>query len=75
VDQFRQAVEIFRAQRAPCTPVGLVTAAGDADQRVVLTTLAEALEQAVDMRTVVIIGNSTSRVIGGRLVTPRGYTL
>jgi cobalt-precorrin 5A hydrolase/precorrin-3B C17-methyltransferase len=30
------------------------------------------LEQ-VDMLTLVLIGNSSSRVEGGRMVTPRGY--
>jgi len=27
----------------------------------------------VDMFTTVIIGNSQTKIIGGRLVTPRGY--
>jgi cobalt-precorrin 5A hydrolase/precorrin-3B C17-methyltransferase len=27
----------------------------------------------VDMRTVVIVGSSQSRVLAGRFVTPRGY--
>jgi cobalt-precorrin 5A hydrolase/precorrin-3B C17-methyltransferase len=27
----------------------------------------------VDMLTLVLVGNSTSRVEGGRMVTPRGY--
>ena len=31
------------------------------------------LEQDVGMRSLLIIGNSTTRVIDGRMVTPRGY--
>jgi precorrin-3B C17-methyltransferase len=36
-------------------------------------TLQELAEKEVDMFTTVFIGNSGTRIIGGRLVTPRGY--
>jgi precorrin-3B C17-methyltransferase/cobalt-precorrin 5A hydrolase/precorrin-3B C17-methyltransferase len=29
----------------------------------------------VDMTTTIIVGNSTTRMIGKRMVTPRGYDL
>jgi precorrin-3B C17-methyltransferase len=73
VRQFAEAVDIFRRHRPPSTPVGLGVAVGDEDERIVLTDLAGAPDQEVDMRTVVIIGNSTSRVIDGWFVTARGY--
>ena len=38
-------------------------------------TLEELRETEADMFTTVFIGNSQSRIIGGRLVTPRGYRL
>jgi precorrin-3B methylase len=38
-------------------------------------TLAELRDTAVDMFTTVFIGNSQSRIIDGRLITPRGYRL
>jgi precorrin-3B C17-methyltransferase len=68
-----EAVEILRAARPGETPVGIVTAAGQADQSLVLTDLDHLLEQNVDMRTVVIVGNSRTRQIDRWLVTARGY--
>ena len=46
---------------------------GRAEEVVELTSL-EALEiESVDMLTLVLIGNSSTRVSDGRMVTPRGY--
>ena len=36
-------------------------------------TLSELRDTQVDMLTCVFIGNSQTRVIDGRMVTPRGY--
>ena len=38
-------------------------------------TLAELRERQVNMFTTVFIGNSRTKIIGGKLVTPRGYVL
>ena len=38
-----------------------------------LCTLEELGEQPADMSTTVFVGNSQTQVIGGKLVTPRGY--
>jgi precorrin-3B C17-methyltransferase len=73
IAQLDEAVEIFRAVRPDKTPVGVVVAAGQEDQSLVLTDLGHLLEQAVDMRTVVIIGNSSTRQIDHWMVTARGY--
>ena len=51
----------------------MATAVGSDEERIVLTDLAALPDQAVDMRTIVIVGNSTTRVLDGWLVTPRGY--
>lgn len=40
-----------------------------------LTTLAELRDKQVDMFSTVIIGNTQTEVINGRMVTPRGYKL
>ena len=73
VRHLEEAVEIFRAARSGQTPVGIVTAAGQDDQSLVVTDLDHLLEQQVDMRTVVIVGNSSTRRIDQWLVTARGY--
>jgi cobalt-precorrin 5A hydrolase/precorrin-3B C17-methyltransferase len=72
--QLPAALEILAGHRPPATPVGWVRNAGRPDQSQGLTTL-EAFDPAVvDMYTTVIVGCSQSRIVAGRLVTPRGYT-
>jgi cobalt-precorrin 5A hydrolase/precorrin-3B C17-methyltransferase len=71
--QFEAARTILLGRRSPSTPVGVVTDATRPDQSVRLTTLAAVDENDVGMTTCVIVGSSTTRVIGGRMVTPRGY--
>ncbi|MDD4889261.1 MAG: precorrin-3B C(17)-methyltransferase, partial [Phycisphaerae bacterium] len=60
--------------RPPETPVGVATAVGSPDERIVVTDLARLPEAEVDMRTIVIVGNRTSRLLDGWFVTPRGYS-
>lgn len=73
VMQLEEATRIFRARRSGTTPVGIATAVGSTEEQVVLTDLDHLLDQEVGMRSVVIIGNSTTCVLDGRMVTPRGY--
>jgi precorrin-3B C17-methyltransferase len=75
VMQLEQAVEIMQQHRNDDTPVGIVTAIGEADERIELTTLGQLLKADVGMRSTVIIGNSTSMLLGERMITPRGYQL
>ncbi len=73
VSQLQEAVELFRAARGPASPVGVVTAAGTAEETKVLTDLDHVLAQDIGMRSVVIIGNSMTRIVSGKMVTTRGY--
>ncbi len=73
VMQLEEATRIFREHRPGSTPVGVATAVGSEEERLVLTDLNHLLEQEVGMRSIVIIGNSTTCVLDGRMVTPRGY--
>jgi cobalt-factor III methyltransferase len=72
--QLPRACEILLRQRAPQTPVGLVDRAYRPGQRVWQTTLAELTTEGVGMETTLIIGSSRTRLVQGRLVTPRGYS-
>lgn len=71
--QLGHAMDLLAAHRPPGTPVGYVREATRPEQRVTLTTLRDFDPSEVDMRTVVIVGSSQSRLIAGRFVTPRGY--
>ncbi|MDN4594561.1 precorrin-3B C(17)-methyltransferase [Polycladomyces subterraneus] len=72
----RQIVEtqrILLQYRSPDTPVGLVKSAYRERQHVVITTLGEMLDHEIGMLTTVLIGNSTTFVHHGLMITPRGY--
>jgi precorrin-3B C17-methyltransferase len=75
VRQLEEAARIFLQHRVANTPVGIATALGLENERIVHSTLGAFLEEEIGMRSVVIIGNSTTRMIEGRMVTPRGYKL
>jgi cobalt-precorrin 5A hydrolase / cobalt-factor III methyltransferase / precorrin-3B C17-methyltransferase len=72
--QLRRALEILAAARTPGTPVGWVRDASRPAESAAVTTLAEFAPAAADMRTLVIVGSSRTRVVAGRMVTPREYT-
>ncbi|WP_130340816.1 precorrin-3B C(17)-methyltransferase [Micromonospora kangleipakensis] len=71
--QLGAALETFAAHRPPHTPVGVVRNASRPGERVHLATLATLDPALVDMYSVVVVGSSQTRVVSGRMVTPRGY--
>jgi cobalt-precorrin 5A hydrolase/precorrin-3B C17-methyltransferase len=71
--QLGRARELLLEGRPASTPVVLARQLGRAEEAVSLHTLGDLPLEQVDMLTLVLVGNSTSRVEGGRLVTPRGY--
>lgn len=75
IRHLEEAVAIMQRHRSGSTPVGIVTAIGEEDEHVTLTTLERLPGADVGMRSTVIIGNSTSLCLEGRLITPRGYRL
>src|SRR5471032_3505375 len=70
--QLGQAFGLLRGLKAGATPVLFVRAAGSTDAKVVTATLATADASVADMRTLVIIGASTTRQVGRWIYTPRG---
>ena len=71
--QLYRLQELFLQKRSKETPVGYVRQAGREDQEVVITTLGAFDPEQVDMFTVILIGNSQSYVVDGKMITPRGY--
>jgi cobalt-precorrin 5A hydrolase/precorrin-3B C17-methyltransferase len=71
--QLPKALAILAGHREPHTPVGVVRNASRSDESSRLTTLAALDPATVDMMTVVTVGNTATRDIAGRMVTPRGY--
>ncbi|MGB8942381.1 MAG: precorrin-3B C(17)-methyltransferase, partial [Streptomyces sp.] len=71
--QLPKALSILAGHREPSTPVGVVRNASRPDESARLSTIGELDPAIVDMMTVVTVGNTATREIAGRMVTPRGY--
>jgi precorrin-2 C20-methyltransferase/precorrin-3B C17-methyltransferase len=75
-EQLECAIKVVSEQRAPSTPVVVARAVGSEAESVTVTTLEQLESDVVDMRTLLIVGSSTTRIVPGepRLVyTPRRY--
>ncbi|MGW3195004.1 precorrin-3B C(17)-methyltransferase [Streptomyces sp. NPDC001118] len=71
--QLPKALALLAGHREPTTPVGVVRNASRPDESSRVTTLGALDPATVDMMTVVTVGNTATRIIAGRMVTPRGY--
>lgn len=72
-DYLQKACDIVLKHRSADTVCGYVRNIGREGEESRILTLAELRDTAVDMFTTVYIGNSETKVIGGKMVTPRGY--
>jgi precorrin-2 C20-methyltransferase/precorrin-3B C17-methyltransferase len=71
--QLPRARDILLQYRKSETPVGWVDRAFRPGKRIEHTTLGQLTGAGVTMETTLIIGNSQTRLVKGRMVTPRGY--
>ncbi|MDX8397080.1 MAG: precorrin-3B C(17)-methyltransferase, partial [Mariprofundaceae bacterium] len=71
--QIVEAQRILLLHRNAKTPVAIVKSAYRRRQDIQMTTLDEMADKEIGMLTTVIIGNSSSYVKEGLLITPRGY--
>lgn len=71
--QMKRMVDLFLQHRDPDTPVGIVRQASRQGETAEICRLDSIPFHRVDMFTMVIIGNSQSRISGERMITPRGY--
>ena len=75
-EQLERALEVLLAHRDPETPVVVARAVGSEVESVTVTSLAGLDPATVDMRTLLIVGSSTTRVLAGPsplVYTPRRY--
>ena len=73
VSQIEEVRAIALKYRDPSTPVGIVHHASRAEEQMVLSDLENFTKEYIDMFSLVIIGNSQTRIENGRMLTPRGY--
>ena len=73
-DYLQRACDILLRHKSPDTVCGFVQNIGREGERAVTLTLGELRDSTeVDMFTTVFIGNEETTLIGGKMVTPRGY--
>ena len=70
---FEAVCAILRRHRADETVVGWVRNAGGPGEEAAIINLGELPGAGIDMRCLVIVGNSHTRIVDGRMVTSRGY--
>lgn len=71
--RLEELADILGVFRQPATPVGLVRHAGGEKEAVRVACLSELSVSGIDNDTLVIIGNSSTYVYDGWMVTPRAY--
>jgi precorrin-3B C17-methyltransferase len=74
-DYLQRACEIILKRRGTETMCGYVRNIGREGESGTVLTLGELRDMQVDMFTTVFIGNTQTREINGKLVTPRGYRI
>ncbi len=71
--QLEKVRDLILKHRSKHTPVGIVRNAARKGETAQITTLSHMGEASVDMLSILLVGNSGTRVIGDKMVTPRGY--
>ncbi|HIU64817.1 MAG TPA: precorrin-3B C(17)-methyltransferase, partial [Candidatus Avacidaminococcus intestinavium] len=74
-DYLQKACDIMMRNQRKDVPAGIIRNIGRDGETYEIMTLEELREAKVDMFTTVIVGNSQTRVINNKMVTPRGYKL
>ena len=73
-DHLKRACDILMAAgKSPDTICGYVQNIGREGEQGTITTLGALRDTQVDMFTTVFIGSSQTKLLGGKMVTPRGY--
>ncbi len=73
VSQFHEVMELVIDKRGKDTPVGVVKNASRPGETVSATVAERVDETDIDMLTILVIGNSSTKITGNRMITPRGY--
>ena len=72
-DYLHRACEVVLRHASPDTVCGVVRNIGREGEEMHVMTLRELADYPADMFTTVFIGNAQTKVVDGRMVTPRGY--
>lgn len=74
-DYLKKACDIFLQYKSPDTVCGYVKNIGREGEKMTILSLKELVDTEVDMFTTVFIGNSNTKVLRDKMITPRGYQI
>jgi len=74
-DYLQRACDLVLRHAAPETVCGIAKNIGREGEGITVLTLRELRDTEVDMFSTVFIGNSQTKNVNGKMVTPRGYTI
>lgn len=72
-DYLQKACDLLMEGKSPDTICGTVRNIGREGEAYELMTLKELRDTQVDMFTTVFVGNARTKIVNGKMVTPRGY--
>ena len=72
-DYLRHACDVLLERKAPETVCGIARNIARDGEEIRILTLKELRDAEADMFSTVFIGSSSTKTVGGRMVTPRGY--
>ncbi|MBS6679772.1 MAG: precorrin-3B C(17)-methyltransferase, partial [Clostridiales bacterium] len=72
-DYLEKACNLMMEYKSPDTVCGIVGNIGREGEAMKVLSLEELKNIKVDMFTTVFVGNSQTKNVGGKMVTPRGY--
>ena len=72
--QIKKTFEILSRYKHANTYVGIVREACREEESILITTLDKALENNIDMKTIIIVGNSSTFLADNFMITKRGYS-
>lgn len=71
--QLSEVIRLIREKRGGDIPIGIVKNATRKGEMVLLKTIENFDEEIVDMTTILVVGNSKTRIHKNFMITPRGY--
>ena len=71
--QLKKTIKMFLEKRKKETPILIARQVGRKDQKISFSTLEDFPHDRIDMLTLIIVGNSKTKLVGNNFISPRGY--
>ncbi len=73
--QLKEVIELIKEKKGDKVAVGIVKDATREGEKVIITDIKSIDQEMVDMKTILIIGSSKTKIYNGFMITPRGYAM